>query len=172
VSQDDWHIALAQARTAGAEAESAFFSRLRAETDDGAVAAFLVDVLAGLQADDGALIPMAAANELARRNRPEVLPRLKTVRRNLPAMPGLRDYRGTVDDAIAQLEATAAGRCHCATFALRNMGPQGQPNLTIQDDQVDRTSYSCVMTVRCQACGRTWRVTQDDSYHYPIFSWV
>jgi hypothetical protein len=171
VPQDHWHVALSQAKAGGAEAEAGFFRRLQAETDDGTVAAFLVEVLEGLQADDGALIPMTAANELARRNCTEVLPRLLAARRRLPPMPGLRDYRGTVDDAIAQLEATAAGRCHCATLALRNMGPQGQPGLTIHDEQVDRNAYSCLMTVRCQACGRTWRVTQDDSYHYPIFAW-
>lgn len=169
--QEELSQALQEARAQGANAIAAFFDTLHRNPDDRLVSEFLLDVLAGIRPTDGALLPMRAASELARRRRVEFLPRFKAIFATLPGLPGLRDYRKSVAEAITLLENTASGQlCNCRAYAEAASAPY-QSDIKIVREQVGEHHSITQITALCGICGKQWLIEVDDSYHYPIARW-
>jgi hypothetical protein len=127
-----------------------------------------LEILENMDEGTGVLAAMACADTLQRLGRPDQLERLRAVRATVPSFGGLRDWRADIDGALAAVEAVAQQGCRCKAVHANNTAPWGP-----EFEQLERVEeeYVSVVTVRCVSCGQTYRVTVDDSYHYPMFSW-
>ena len=125
-------------------------------------------LLEGLEAEHGPLVGMACAQIVARSGDSAHLDRLRAARAGLPAMPGWRDWRQEVGHAQRMLETRARGECECAAVRSDNYPPTNDRFETIEETLGD---WEAELSVRCRACGRTYRVVRDDGYHYPVFRW-
>jgi hypothetical protein len=121
-----------------------------------------------------------AADILALKGDPKYLPEIKEIREKLPARPGLRDYRQTVDRAIEILENIRnRSKCRCNLYALQNgysnrynpYEEQKEGFITIVKEDVHREEYYTDYYCRCNFCGRRWKVTDEIGYHYTLYKW-
>lgn len=118
---------------------------------------------------DGSL-DMVAAELLRHHGEARHLDPLRAVRPKLRPRTGLRDWRLEVGRAIATIEARVAGRCECSVHAQHG-APVTFSGCTVEREETDLANYAVLYDVRCDGCGRRWRVTEQHGYHYPSFGW-
>jgi hypothetical protein len=156
------HERLNQARSAGHDALSQFFKEVERMPDDSTVVWFLVEVLERLVETDAVSTPMSIMNELRKRRRTDILPRLKAARPKMPNLlaPAVRDYRSYVDFIINLLEAASTGRCVCEVYAAHGSHDR-QEGLTTEPTRIESNDpYVTISVVRCEECGRRWQVAE------------
>ncbi|MFL5728498.1 MAG: hypothetical protein ACJ75J_03330 [Cytophagaceae bacterium] len=100
----------------------------------------------------------------------EQLKRVYKIRKNLPPLPGLRDYRIDYDGLLEILEARKNGQCICLAKTRYNTHPS-DPLFEIISTEADSEAYVTRYRVRCRQCHTNYLVTEDSSYHFPLFQW-
>jgi hypothetical protein len=95
--------------------------------------------------------------------------RVQKIRNTLPSLPGLRDYRVDYDELLEILEVRKKRTCECDVRTRYNTHPSN-PLFKILSSEVDTEAYVTRYFVKCK-CGKTYNVTEDGSYHFPIFQW-
>ena len=138
------------------------------DVEDAVATEAALGLLEAMDDATGVLAGMAAARVLRWRGTADQAERLSAAVDRLPSFRGLRDWRTDARAALAALDALARGGCRCASVHATNTAPGG-PLFTVEDTR--RGDYRSESDVRCTACGAGWRVTRDDSYHYPVFGW-
>jgi hypothetical protein len=96
--------------------------------------------------------------------------RVQKIRNGLPPLPGLRDYRVDYDNLLEILEARKNGVCECAVKTRYNTHPS-DPLFSIISTEFDQEAYLTRYLVKCNQCEKTYKVTEDIGYHYPVFQW-
>ncbi len=158
--------------SAGAAMWKQLISEVKSGTRPAAVVAELsLCALESMGSDDPTSLGMDACNALRRFGGSVHLERLRALRPHLPTRRGLRDWRTDADFALAMMEARADGQCTCSVVAARGGSGAGE-QWAVERESVDRARYCSIREVRCTGCGSRWRVTRDDSYHYPVFTWT
>ena len=125
-------------------------------------------LLEGVTTEHGPLVGMSALNLIARHGTPAHLPRLRAVRRRLPPMTGLRDWRQEHGFAVTMLETRERGDCDCRAYFACAAPPVAERFETLSETTGD---WETIKEVRCRTCGTTSRVAEVYGYHYPIFRW-
>lgn len=143
----------------------------RASMPSAELAARAMDALEAMRATDSVSWGMLACDVLRRHGGADEAARLRAIRSQLPAVRALRDWRLEASRALAVIEARVAGRCPCEAEA-RHGAPIAGPAWQAEHEEVDHAGYAINHRVRCTACGRRYRVVQQEGYHYPIFYWT
>lgn len=136
-----------------------------------ALAARAMDALEAMRATDPTSWGMRACDVVRRHGGAAEAARLRAVRHRLPAVRALRDWRLEADRALSVIDARTAGRCACEAEARHGV-PIAGPAWQVEHEEVDHAGYAINHRVRCAACGRRYRVVQQEGYHYPIFRWT
>ncbi len=131
---------------------------------------FALQVLENLTVEDGFLVAHYSGKILEEYDDGSSVERVKKLRPNLPPLSGLRDYRSDFDVLIHVLEGKKKGVCMCQTKLAGNTSPY-ESIFKIIDSKVYQEQYIKVYSVQCTLCNKTYSVTEDPSYHYPIYSW-
>jgi hypothetical protein len=134
-------------------------------------AMFALHKLNALEDKDGYLLIAGCLNWLELYATGDMLEDVKKMRVQLPARPGLRDYRSDADNLILTLEHKRKGICLCKSKAEgKNSSPHDE--LFVSDDRVEvEQGYLIEHHIHCKKCNTKFIVTEDTGYHYPIYNW-
>lgn len=97
---------------------------------------------------------------------PDQVGRLEAVRKRLPPLPGLRDYRYDFDHYIQLLKNKEKGICECHYYASSGASIYSADVKEISTNQETYTSL-----VECNKCGKRYHVEVDLGYHFPQYRW-
>jgi hypothetical protein len=117
----------------------------------------------------GALTLMQAAGHLREHGKADAATPLRLILPLLPLLPGLRDCRTDVADALQAIMGRSRGDCRCVTVALGKT-PANAAGMVIVSKQEE--PYLSKTVVECPECLAQWQVDEEDSYHYPIVTWT
>ena len=135
-----------------------------------AVLEFALRVMEKYSAADGFLFSHYCRKMIEKYGGPKEIKRVKKIRYKLPPLPGLRDYRIDYDGLLEILDARKKGICEC-TAKTRYNTPPSDSLFTLLSTNVDTEAYLTRYTVLCKKCKTIYKVTEDDSYHFPVFEW-
>jgi hypothetical protein len=148
-----------------------FFDRLSdQEKDPKVLSAFALAVMGGFTADIGYLVAYYCCNILINHGTPDMLQDIMKIRRMLPLLPGIRDYRMDYSELVDVLTAKSKGMCACIPRSRYNTSPRN-PSYAIQQETSGKNEYETFYLVDCMHCGNSWKVTEENGYHYPLFHW-
>jgi len=149
-----------------------FFVRLMdQETDPQILNSFALSVMTTFTADKGYLVAYYCCRILINHGTPDLLEDILPIRRQLPPLPGLRDYRVDYSELVDVLTAKSRGICACIPRSQYNTSPR-DPMYAIQKENAERNDFTTIYLVDCRRCGTPWKVTEETSYHYPLFHWA
>jgi hypothetical protein len=169
----DFESQLLAARQQGLTETSAYMSSLAADGKPGpAVLEFALRVMERFSETDNFLVAHYCRLIIERHGRAEQIGRVKEIRKKLPPLPGLRDYRPDYDGLLEILEARKNGICECLAKTRYNTSPSSDPLFKILSTEVDQEAYVTRYWTECKQCKTLYIVTEDPSYHYPIYNWV
>lgn len=92
--------------------------------------------------------------------------RLMEVRKKLPALSGLRDYRYDFDHYIQLLKNREQGICDCHSAAASGASIY---SANVNEISTNQETYTTI--VQCKSCGKKYSVEVDLGYHFPQYHW-
>lgn len=97
---------------------------------------------------------------------PDQVSRLEEVRKKLPPLQGLRDYRTDFDHYIQLLKNRDKGICECSYYASSGASIY---SADVKEISVNQETYTSL--VECNKCGKRYNVEVDLGYHFPQYRW-
>lgn len=160
-----------QAKIEGIESQMRFFEGLEYQPLREKDKEYLLGLLQETKRPEDRLVALSVAQIFAFHRSIDMVEKLKAAAEPLPEFAATRDYRLSIWKSINFLGMVRDGMCICEAHMANTDAPYDR-DLERGETRVPKADEPLSVTIiTCKLCKRKYEITEDISFHYPVFSW-